>query len=147
EAWLNSGSTAPQSRTITLPASQVLTSLKAWVSASGTVQVASTGNATRVFTLSSTKTTYTTGWTTASPTVVVTITGSNGAGSINLDDLTYGALGPNAAPTVATPAAATPNPATAMTTNLSVLGADDGGEPNLTYTWAATGTPPGPVSF
>jgi hypothetical protein len=31
--------------------------------------------------------------------------------------------------------------------NLSVLGADDGGEAGLTYTWAATGTPPAPVSF
>ena len=30
---------------------------------------------------------------------------------------------------------------------MSVLGADDGGESNLTYTWAATGTPPAPVSF
>ncbi len=28
-----------------------------------------------------------------------------------------------------------------------MLGADDGGESNLTYTWAATGTPPAPVSF
>src|SRR5262249_7308718 len=31
--------------------------------------------------------------------------------------------------------------------NLSVLGADDGGEANLTYTWATTGTPPAAVSF
>ncbi len=30
---------------------------------------------------------------------------------------------------------------------MSVLGADDGGESNLTYTWVATGTPPAPVSF
>ena len=45
----------------------------------------------------------------------------------------------NAAPTVATPAGASPNPTNANTTNLSVLGADDGGEPNLTYTWSATG--------
>ena len=53
----------------------------------------------------------------------------------------------NAAPTVATPAAATPRPVTGTSTALSVLGADDGGEANLTYTWAATGTPPAPVSF
>ena len=53
----------------------------------------------------------------------------------------------NAAPTVATPAAATPSPVTGTTTALSVLGADDGGQANLTYTWAATGTPPAPVSF
>ena len=34
-----------------------------------------------------------------------------------------------------------------LTTTLSVLGADDGGEANLTYTWATTGTPPAPVTF
>ena len=30
---------------------------------------------------------------------------------------------------------------------MSVLGADDGGEPNLTYTWVPIGTPPAPVRF
>jgi hypothetical protein len=55
--------------------------------------------------------------------------------------------GSNAAPTVATPASATPNPVTGSTTALSVLGADDGGEAALTYTWSATGTPPAPVTF
>jgi hypothetical protein len=54
---------------------------------------------------------------------------------------------PNNPPTVATAAAASPNPVTASTTNLSVLGADDGGEVALTYTWATTGTPPAAVSF
>ena len=53
----------------------------------------------------------------------------------------------NQAPTVATAAAATPNPVTGATCNLSVLGADDAGESNLTYTWAATGTPPAAVTF
>ncbi len=43
------------------------------------------------------------------------------------------------APTVATPAAATPNPVTATTTALSVLGAYPGGESTLTYTWSASG--------
>jgi hypothetical protein len=47
------------------------------------------------------------------------------------------------APTVATPAAATPNPVTGAATALSVLGADDGGEANLTYTWLATSKPSG----
>ncbi len=47
----------------------------------------------------------------------------------------------NAAPTVATAAAATPSPVTGTTTALSVLGADDGGEINLTYTWASTSGP------
>src|SRR3989441_4759452 len=55
--------------------------------------------------------------------------------------------GPNQPPTVAAPASATPNPVTATTTNLSVLGADNGGEANLVYTWATTGTPPAPVTF
>ncbi len=45
----------------------------------------------------------------------------------------------NAAPTVATPASASPNPAPTNATNLSILGADDAGEPNLIYTWSATG--------
>ena len=49
----------------------------------------------------------------------------------------------NSAPTVVTPASATPSPVTGTTTTLSVLGADDGGEANLTYTWAATTLPSG----
>ena len=53
----------------------------------------------------------------------------------------------NAPPTVATAAAATSNPVTATTTALSVLGANDCGESNLTYTWATTGTPPAAVTF
>lgn len=60
---------------------------------------------------------------------------------------TLGALTANAqvsvtagsAPTLATAAAATPSPVTATTTVLSALGADDGGEAALTYTWSATG--------
>ena len=50
-------------------------------------------------------------------------------------------------PTVAVAASVNPNPVTGTTTSLSVLGADDGGETNLTYTWSTTGTPPAPVSF
>jgi hypothetical protein len=49
----------------------------------------------------------------------------------------------NAAPTIATPASAAPSPVTGTTAALSVLGADDGGESNLTYTWAATAMPNG----
>ena len=45
----------------------------------------------------------------------------------------------DSAPTVATAAAASPSPVTGTTTNLSVFGADDAGESNLTYTWSATG--------
>jgi hypothetical protein len=54
---------------------------------------------------------------------------------------------PNAGPTIATAAAASPNPVTSSSTALSVLGADDGGEANLTYTWTTTGTPPAAVAF
>ena len=49
----------------------------------------------------------------------------------------------NAAPTVAAPAAATPGIVTGTTTALSVVGADDGGEANLTYTWTVTAEPAG----
>ena len=50
---------------------------------------------------------------------------------------------PDGAPTVVTPAAANPNPVTGTSTQLSVLGNDDSGEANLTYTWAATTIPNG----
>lgn len=53
----------------------------------------------------------------------------------------------NQPPTVAGPAAASPTPVSGKSVNLSVLGADDGGASNLTYTWATTGTPPSPVTF
>src|SRR5205823_1874178 len=50
----------------------------------------------------------------------------------------------NDAPTVAVAAAASPNPVTTgTTTDLTVLGADDGGETHLTYTWAVTAGPSG----
>jgi hypothetical protein len=46
-------------------------------------------------------------------------------------------------PGVAVPASANPNPVTGTTTNLSVLGADLGGESLLTYTWSVTVVPQG----
>jgi uncharacterized protein (TIGR03382 family) len=49
------------------------------------------------------------------------------------------------APTVATPAAASPSTVTGKGTALSVLGADDQGEAALIYTWSAMG--PAPVVF
>ena len=52
----------------------------------------------------------------------------------------------NAAPSFATPASASPSTVTGTTTSLSALGADDGGESNLTYTWAVAGTPPAAVA-
>ena len=42
-----------------------------------------------------------------------------------------------------TVATAWPNSVTGTTAALSVLAADDGGEPNLTYTWTATALPGG----
>ncbi len=53
----------------------------------------------------------------------------------------------NLAPTVATAAAANLATVATTTTTLSVLGADDGGEASLTYTWAVTGTPPAAVTY
>jgi hypothetical protein len=59
------------------------------------------------------------------------------------DRFTYGGSTGNQPPTIAQPAAASPSPVTGTTTNLSVLGADDGGEASLTYTWQATTAPAG----
>ena len=51
------------------------------------------------------------------------------------------------APTIEVPASASPAVVRSTTTQLSVRGADDGGEAALTYTWSTVGTPPAPVSF
>src|SRR5439155_6333173 len=76
--------------------------------------------------------------------------GSNGGGpfTVTATDPGSGVQGTasvtiqNDGPTIALAAAASPNPVTAgTTTDLSVLGADDGGEGFLTYTWAATAGP------
>ncbi|MCC6124580.1 MAG: hypothetical protein IT426_06445 [Pirellulales bacterium] len=68
-----------------------------------------------------------------------TIRASNGSVLSNAAIVTVN----NAAPTVATPASASPSPVTGATTALGVLGADDGGEANLTYTWATILLPGG----
>src|SRR5262249_13111275 len=46
-------------------------------------------------------------------------------------------------PTIATAASASPNPRSGNTTSLSVLGAYNLGESNLTYTWSVASKPPG----
>jgi hypothetical protein len=51
----------------------------------------------------------------------------------------------NKPPTIARAASAGANPVSGAPTALSVLGADDGGEPNLTYTWSCSG--PAGVTF
>jgi hypothetical protein len=59
------------------------------------------------------------------------------------DRFTFGTSTGNQPPTVVQPAAASPNPVSGTTTGLSVLGANDGGEGSLTYTWQATAAPAG----
>jgi hypothetical protein len=79
---------------------------------------------------------------------LVTITDGSGLATTSTVTATVtGVTSTNQAPTVATAAAASASPVTGITTALSVLGADDGGESNLTYTWATTGTVPGSVNF
>ena len=84
---------------------------------------------------------FTAGGTAGGPfTVTAADSGSSlqGTGSVTVS---------NSVPTVAVNAAASPNPVTSgTTTSLSVLGADDGGESHLTYTWAVTAGPSG-VTF
>ena len=69
-----------------------------------------------------------------------------GSGSISGSATVSVTVG-NTAPTVVTAASAAPNPVTGTTAALSVLGADDGGESSLIYTWSTTGTPPAAVTL
>jgi hypothetical protein len=96
----------------------------------GSDTITATANTTRI-------SGYSTGSSGTSTSFGGTISGSGSTGVSVLD----------AAPIVATPASASPNPAFSLSTALSVLGADDGGESNLRYTWSVVGTPPGSVSF
>lgn len=75
-----------------------------------------------------------------------TITASTG-GKSGTASVTVAAASTNEPPTVATAASAAQNPVTGSSTNLSVLGADDAGEANLSYSWGTTGTPPAAVKF
>jgi glucose/arabinose dehydrogenase len=77
-------------------------------------------------------------------------TGVNGATApgANLYRVRYVGDAGGLPPTIATPAAANPNPVIqGSTTQLTVLGDDDAGESNLTYTWGLVGVPPAPVVF
>jgi len=74
---------------------------------------------------------------------IVTIADAAGLTVTSSTSVTVNA--PNQAPTVATAANATSNPVTGNSVGLFVLGADDGGEANLKYTWAGTG--PGTVTY
>ena len=79
--------------------------------------------------------------------------GSGGTGPATITAISDGVFGDasiavtNAAPTAAAPAVATPTPVTGTSTQLGVLGADDGGESNLVYTWSTTGSTPALVIF
>ena len=86
---------------------------------------------------------YTAGTTAGTFTVTVTNGRSGTTAATTVTDVSAA----NQPPTVATAATATPATVSATTSNLSVLGADAGGEPNLTYTWATKGNAPGPVTF
>lgn len=78
----------------------------------------------------------------------VTVTAGNSGGTSDPSPpVTVRVASADATPTVATAASATPRPVTGSTTALSVLGADDGGEAALTYTWSVSGTPPAAVAF
>jgi len=50
-------------------------------------------------------------------------------------------------PTFVNPPSASPSTVTDQTAQLSVLGDDDDGESNLTYTWSAVGSVPAPITF
>ncbi len=76
--------------------------------------------------------------------------GIGGAGCADWSSVVPAACGtppepPDQPPTIAMAAAASPSSVAGTTTSLAVLGADDDGEPALTYTWAASG--PAPVTF
>jgi len=82
-----------------------------------------------------------------SGTQVFTPPGDNGTGYSDWVLVLTASATVNLPPTIAFAAAANPNPVTATTTALTVLGADDGGEPALIYSWSAVGTPPATVGF
>ena len=78
---------------------------------------------------------YTSG-TTPGSSYTVTATSGSVSGSANITVS-------NAAPTIVNAAEASPSPVTTASTNLMVLGTDDAGEANLTYTWSVTSKPSG----
>jgi alpha-L-arabinofuranosidase len=116
------------------------------VNLNGVTGVSSTGTATSLIGASSTATNSITNPTNIVP-VVSTVTGLGTSFSHSFpgNSITVLQFTAGTAPTVANPAAASPEPVTGTTANLSVLGADNGGESNLTYTWSSTG--PAAVNF
>lgn len=82
--------------------------------------------------------------TTGTKTVTCKVSDMKGGVATGTITITVG-TSTNKAPTVATAASASPSSVTGTTTSLKVLGADDAGESNLSYTWSASG--PASVSY
>lgn len=80
------------------------------------------------------------GYTFGPATRMATVTSANVTG-IDFDTTTV-----NAPPTIVMAPSASQNPTTNANITLSVLGADDGGEANLTYGWSVTGSWPSTFS-
>ena len=75
---------------------------------------------------------------------------SHNASALSTATFANATINAGAAPTVATPASAvlvSSGSNAYKQANLSVLGADNGGESGLTYTWYLLGDPPDPVTF
>lgn len=88
EVWLNNSATT-LSKTITLPTGYYLESVDIWSTSSSTVVVSSSGNTTKTFTTNSTKSTYSTGWTTNATSVTIQVTNSSGVDKVNFDNIVY----------------------------------------------------------
>ena len=69
------------------------------------------------------------------PAIITTDTVCASSGTVVSNAATVNTV--NSAPTVVNAAAADPSPVTGTFADLTVLGADDLGEANLTYTWSA----------
>jgi hypothetical protein len=82
----------------------------------------------------------------ASFSTTLNLTGSNFSYAFPAYSMTVIDLAPETAPTVAKAVAANPNPVAAKTTALSVLGAENGNDSILTYTWSVAGLPNGAAS-
>ena len=125
------------------------TTVSTTVNINGVTSVSSTGTA---YTLKASSATATN--TISNPTLIVPVTSiATGLATSYTQDfpaysLTIVEIDANVViPTVAVPAAAAPATVTGSTTSLSVLGDDQAGESNLTYTWSTIGTPPAAVTF
>ncbi len=147
-AYVNSTSKTEVTASFTLPAGKVLKSVKIAVGSGGaaTVKLSSPGNPEQAYTgINGTYGVKTLNWTAAADVITVKITCAtpDGASDLAFDDFVYGSVSgsANQAPTVSSTASATPTPVTGTTATLSVLGADDGGEPGLTYTWSVASAP------